>query len=827
MKGEQMLEHRRVPVILVYRSVQTTEQGGANSDGIAPDDFDRHIDFLTSNYRVAPLTEFIGALSSRARMEGMAAITFDGAFSNNLGAAADILRKYRAPATVFVPAGLVGRPYYWWDALASLWPKVAKLLAVQPDIRARFPDIAPNSGPDGLKSLTGRMRQLSVDEAYCLVETLAKGVGATLKNLARPANERELPKFARWPFDFGSQGVADRPLTSLTPNELQDEFDGSHRFLTERFGRPPAFFSYPYGLCERESRQAARDAGYIGAVTVCHGAESALSFRDLYELPRLDPGVHDIGDFVARLRKLDEVNGHMRRSRARSAPLAVEISPERRSLFSPLPAHEFRSLSENDKTPFRTAPIGRWWGAERGRPLDRPFIEQFIRTHAGDIRGRVLEIQAPLYSGAWARPSANIDILDIDPENKLATVVDDLQSCASIADETYDCIVLTQVIQQVPDVVSTIKSLARILRPGGVLLVTASAITQAIQISGLDFHHSFFRSGLKRLLSPYFDCPRLLTTSHGNLAIATSFLMGLAVEDVPPDLFSVDDSEYPIVVTARAMKPLPVPDEITWSDAPEAPRVSVIIPMHNAERTIKETLFSVARQSFDSFEILVVDDGSTDGSRRIAEELASRSKGRITVLQHPGGVNRGLSLTRNVAMARARGEFLVFLDSDDTIHPEKLAHDVAILDANPDVAAVVGRAIWWWDGEGEQDAYIDVVGLEPHDRIIDPPAFFNETYVLEAGIAPCVHSWMARKSCIDQIDPFDPEAMTYEDQKFLAELSLRFPIYIASACLCEYRRKESSLSVDAYASGAERIARSRFKDWVNNIRDTSPFFHNE
>ena len=70
---------------------------------------------------------------------------------------------------------------------------------------------------------------------------------------------------------------------------------------------------------------------------------------------------------------------------------------------------------------------------------------------------------------------------------------------------------------------------------------------------------------------------------------------------------------------------------------------------------------------------------------------------------------------------------------------------------------------------------------------------------------------MIRRSVLAAIEPFDPEMMTYEDQKFLAELSLRFPVYVASACLSEYRRKERSLWADAVASGSDPIARAAFR----------------
>jgi hypothetical protein len=81
---------------------------------------------------------------------------------------------------------------------------------------------------------------------------------------------------------------------------------------------------------------------------------------------------------------------------------------------------------------------------------------------------------------------------------------------------------------------------------------------------------------------------------------------------------------------------------------------------------------------------------------------------------------------------------------------------------------------------------------------------------------------MVRKTAFAQIEPFDPDMMTYEDQKFFAELSLRFPLYVASACLCEYRRKETSLWATALASGTDQIARSRFLEWMEKARKTSP-----
>ncbi|HEY1586442.1 MAG TPA: polysaccharide deacetylase family protein, partial [Polyangia bacterium] len=99
----------RTPIIFMYHSVRAAENGGAYGIEIAPDRFARHVAFLSSHYRIVPLIEFVDALTSRARSDGMAAITFDDAFEDNLTVAADILRKYATPATVFVPTGFIGR----------------------------------------------------------------------------------------------------------------------------------------------------------------------------------------------------------------------------------------------------------------------------------------------------------------------------------------------------------------------------------------------------------------------------------------------------------------------------------------------------------------------------------------------------------------------------------------------------------------------------------------------------------------------------------------------------------------------------------------------
>ena len=109
------------------------------------------------------------------------------------------------------------------------------------------------------------------------------------------------------------------------------------------------------------------------------------------------------------------------------------------------------------------------------------------------------------------------------------------------------------------------------------------------------------------------------------------------------------------------------------------PKVSVIIPLYQTERYISETLQSVAAQTFADFEILVVDDGSSDRGPKIAANFGDP---RLRVISQ---ANRGLAGARNTGIRESRGNYLAFLDADDLWEPGKLAAHVAFLDSRPDV----------------------------------------------------------------------------------------------------------------------------------------------
>ena len=132
----------------------------------------------------------------------------------------------------------------------------------------------------------------------------------------------------------------------------------------------------------------------------------------------------------------------------------------------------------------------------------------------------------------------------------------------------------------------------------------------------------------------------------------------------------------------------------------EAPLVSIVLIFYNEERFLPEAVESVLAQTFQSWELLLVDDGSKDGSSELAHAYARQDPTRIRYLEHPGHGNMGMSATRNLGINSARGVYLSFLDADDVWLPGKLEQQVALMRANPRAAMVVGLTEWWYGWTG-------------------------------------------------------------------------------------------------------------------------------
>lgn len=206
----------------------------------------------------------------------------------------------------------------------------------------------------------------------------------------------------------------------------------------------------------------------------------------------------------------------------------------------------------------RTAPINRHWGCERGQPVDRYYIDQFLSRQAADIRGRVLEVGDDSYTRKFGGERVTQrDILHVTAGNPIATVVADLSDADHVPSDTFDCIILTQTLHLIYDVRAAMRTLHRILRPDGVLLLTVPGISQTTDENWRDsWYWSFTVPSLTRLAGEFFPEGSFQVGSHGNVLSAVAFLHGLAQQELRPGELGAHDRDFPVVVTLRAVKPV-------------------------------------------------------------------------------------------------------------------------------------------------------------------------------------------------------------------------------------------------------------------------------
>ena len=205
----------------------------------------------------------------------------------------------------------------------------------------------------------------------------------------------------------------------------------------------------------------------------------------------------------------------------------------------------------------RTAPISPVWGLDRGMPLDRYYIHRFLDRHRSDIRGRVLEVKDSGYARAFGSDRVTAcDVLDVNPANTHATVVADLSRADAIANETYDCFILTQTLGVIYDVAGSVRHAVRVLKPGGVLLCTLPAAGRISPEEGLDGDYwRFTEASVRRLFADVLPPGSFEVNGHGNVLACTAFLYGLAPHELSADELDAVDPYFPVVYTVRAVKP--------------------------------------------------------------------------------------------------------------------------------------------------------------------------------------------------------------------------------------------------------------------------------
>ena len=203
-----------------------------------------------------------------------------------------------------------------------------------------------------------------------------------------------------------------------------------------------------------------------------------------------------------------------------------------------------------------TEPISDQFGFDRGTPVDRYYIEDFLSKNADAIRGRTLEIGDDEYTARFGgSQTAKRDVLHVHAQNPAATIVGDLGVPNTLPVDAFDCAVITQTIHLIWDMKAAVEELKRGLKPGGILLLTVPGITQVDRDEwGAGWYWSLTQMSAKRLFEEVFGEGNVVRGCYGNVYAATSFLQGLAVDEVSTDKLDVYDPAYPMIITIRATK---------------------------------------------------------------------------------------------------------------------------------------------------------------------------------------------------------------------------------------------------------------------------------
>ncbi|WP_224996719.1 glycosyltransferase family 2 protein [Cesiribacter sp. SM1] len=242
------------------------------------------------------------------------------------------------------------------------------------------------------------------------------------------------------------------------------------------------------------------------------------------------------------------------------------------------------------------------------------------------------------------------------------------------------------------------------------------------------------------------------------------------------------------------------------------PKISVITCFLDAERYLAEAVESVLAQEYTSWELLLIDDGSTDNSTKLAKKYATQYPGKIIYLEHKNHINRGLSASRNVGIANASGELVAFLDADDVWLPKLLSQLLALLQEHK-VAMVCEATEYWYSWNGQQEDWVGQIGVR-QDEVFLPPRLMSELYPLTTASAPCMCGILVKKDLLVKWEGFE-EAFTgmYEDQVFLSKFYLHEPVYVASSCNNRYRQHPDSMVEKSWKTDYHQV-RLRYLEWL-------------
>jgi SAM-dependent methyltransferase len=207
-------------------------------------------------------------------------------------------------------------------------------------------------------------------------------------------------------------------------------------------------------------------------------------------------------------------------------------------------------------TDLPTTPVSIQFGLERGKPIDRYYIEQFLAQQTHLITGRVVEIAENIYTLKYGTNVEKAEILHVDANDKNATIIADLSKPETIPANVADVFICTQTLNFIYDVKKAVEGLHKILKSNGKLILTVAGLSQ---ISRFDMdrwgdYWRFTDKSLKRLLSEYFAEEDIAIEVYGNAHTATMFIQGIATEEIDINKMAFKDNNYQVLIGAVVTK---------------------------------------------------------------------------------------------------------------------------------------------------------------------------------------------------------------------------------------------------------------------------------